>query len=724
MRRALTRVETIGAHAAVRPPAARAGLRVELGRLAAVVGVAGVAIAQPVLDAFGKSPETFIFRDAEGIDLVLFALAVVLVPPLVVWWVGVVIGVVAPRWRVLVHGASIGTLLGLAAVQVFSGLARPAAVGLAAFVAVAAWVLTVRSASFRLWSQLLAALPVFALVVFLLASPASDVVRGADFAAAASSGPVAPVVLIVLDELPTASIIDAEGAIDAVRFPNLARLAGQATWYRNHTTQSGFTDSAVPTIFTGRSPESIAPIFTENPDNIFRLLAGSHDLVVSEAITRLCPTTVCGDTPQAPTASADGEADGEVGPAMGPLFGDALDLWAERISGADAAVGFGDFEEVVVDGAPAAASSFGSSEVLTGQSPWWQEAVAVAAQPARLTDFLAALQPGDRPVAGVLHLVSPHFPWRYLPDGRTYADPSWAADLPINGGGDPWVGSMERQRHLLQASYTDRLVGQILQRLDEIGVYDDAAVVVTADHGVAFREGLQNRRLPVPEALPELMWTPLIVKAPGQTEPRVDDANVQNVDVLPTIAALIGVDIPWPVDGLDAGGDELAARGSNKWFRRFESATDPNPSSDLDVDGAAGFATMLDLTFPAIGPDDDPVSGLYALSGRGKLMGEEYRPTAEVDPATFAVDDLERLLGSADPVLVLTGTVADGGRESEHVVAALDGRIVAVSPVVERAHGGPAFALLLPTDRPVDLRRVRLGLVRGSEVLDAGAVGA
>ena len=63
---------------------------------AGLVGVAGVAIAQPVLDSFGKSPETFVFRDAEGLDLVLFGLAVVLVPPLVVWWIGVVVGCTAP----------------------------------------------------------------------------------------------------------------------------------------------------------------------------------------------------------------------------------------------------------------------------------------------------------------------------------------------------------------------------------------------------------------------------------------------------------------------------------------------------------------------------------------------------------------------------------------------------------------------------------------------------
>ena len=93
-------------------------------------------------------------------------------------------------------------------------------------------------------------------MIFLVGSPASEVVSAPRFAAAATGGDAAPVVLIVLDELPTASIIDDAGAIDAVRFPNLARLAGQSTWYRNHTTQSGFTDTAVPAIFTGQEPEA------------------------------------------------------------------------------------------------------------------------------------------------------------------------------------------------------------------------------------------------------------------------------------------------------------------------------------------------------------------------------------------------------------------------------------------------------------------------------------
>ena len=55
-----------------------------------------------------------------------------LVPPLVLWSAGLAVGWLAPRWRVFVHGASIGVLVGLAVVQLLVGAARPGGHRLAA----------------------------------------------------------------------------------------------------------------------------------------------------------------------------------------------------------------------------------------------------------------------------------------------------------------------------------------------------------------------------------------------------------------------------------------------------------------------------------------------------------------------------------------------------------------------------------------------------------------
>jgi hypothetical protein len=346
----------------------------------------------------------------------------------------------------------------------------------------------------------------------------------------------------------------------------------------------------------------------------------------------------------------------------------------------------------------------------------------VDAQPARVTAFIDALEPADKPIAAVIHLVSPHWPWEHLPDGEVYAEPADGADLPIDGDGNPWVTEEERQRHLLQSSYTDRLVGAILDRVREEGWYDDAAVVVTADHGISFH-GDKDRRLPVPDALPEIMWSPLLIKAPGQTEGRVDDSNALSIDIMPTVADLVGAELPWKVDGLVLGSEEQRARSSMKPFRRFEAGVDPHPSQDVEVDGDELFPKVLALAPPPMEAGEEPATVLARLSGRGDLVGQPLAATGEAYDGQIQVDGLDDQLKAKRRVVVLSGLV-DGDIGADHVVAAADGTIVAVSPVIHRNLGGAAYVLMLPVNgEPLDISRLELALVRGDQRLTTGPLG-
>src|SRR5690606_34861053 len=89
-----------------------------------------------------------------------------------------------------------------------------------------------------------------------------------------------PVVLIVLDELPTRSLLTPDELLDADRVPNLSRFAEDATWYRHHTTVAPLTSVAVPALLTGTEPRAVQPLWTEHPDNLFSLLAPTHELEV------------------------------------------------------------------------------------------------------------------------------------------------------------------------------------------------------------------------------------------------------------------------------------------------------------------------------------------------------------------------------------------------------------------------------------------------------------
>jgi hypothetical protein len=103
----------------------------------------------------------------------------------------------------------------------------------------------------------------------------------------------------------------------------------------------------------------------------------------------------------------------------------------------------------------------------------------------------------------------------------------------------------------MQAAYVDRLLGRLLAALRTSGLYDDAVVVVSADHGMSLLAGEPRRRV-TRRNLPNIAPVPLFVKQPGQDRGRVDERAVRTIDILPTIAAAAGVRLPWRVDGRPA----------------------------------------------------------------------------------------------------------------------------------------------------------------------------
>lgn len=114
-------------------------------------------------------------------------------------------------------------------------------------------------------------------------------------APAQAARPRPPVVMLVLDELPTNSLLDANGRIDAARYPNFAALAGQSTWYPNAAAVYDQTFLAVPALLDAKRPRPGVPFtYRGHPHNLFTLLArDGYHVHASEPITSLCPPRVC-----------------------------------------------------------------------------------------------------------------------------------------------------------------------------------------------------------------------------------------------------------------------------------------------------------------------------------------------------------------------------------------------------------------------------------------------
>jgi len=87
--------------------------------------------------------------------------------------------------------------------------------------------------------------------------------------------------------------------------------------------------------------------------------------------------------------------------------------------------------------------------------------------------------------------------------------------------------------------YADYLLGQVFDKLKEIGVYDDVAILITSDHGENFGElGIYAEHGTADCGTCRI---PMIIKWPGVKAGSVDDSFHYNIDLAPTMAELLGV---------------------------------------------------------------------------------------------------------------------------------------------------------------------------------------
>src|SRR5262245_25516237 len=654
-------------------PARDRSLTSELWLALEVAALTAFAFSRPVLDSFGRSPETFVARRATHLDIVLFALAVALIPALVVAAAGAATRLLGPTTRHRVHLGVVGVLGGLAAWRLGQNITgwpgsatKLQLAGILAAVTLAAlrWRVPV-TATFLRYAGVAS---VIFLVQFLVMSPASGLVFGGGGGAGgdvnarvahdlARNPHPAPVVVVVMDAFPTATLLDGHGHIDAAAFPNLAALAGSGTWYRNSTTVSGFTANAVPAIFTGRYParDDSSEVTGGKPQNLFTLLGGSYDLHVKEQVTRLCPAALC---------------KGAQGGSLGGLLDDAVGLWRKGNGGAAA----GD-REAALENMP------GITDIdRYAQFEHWIDA--------------QDLSPGGRPDLYAYHLLMPHGPWDTLADGTRYT----ASAPPTGTFAGVWGSrglAVGHEREILQAQAADKAVGHLIDRLKQASIYDDAMVVVTADHGDAFVPREPERGMSRAN-YEQILWQPLFIKAPHQAKGAIDDHNVMSIDVLPTIADALGVHIPWHVDGRPvrtAGRRDPAV----KWFD-----DDPNNAlrsrdgGRLKFDAEAGFAKLLTLR-GVTGPDAGaawrpaPYGDLFGRSVADLEVGSPAGQTVTMTDPTARLDHVD--LGKRLPLEIEGTSPLPVGT---HVAYALNGKIGALT-TVEPADGaeGPFVPGLL-----------------------------
>jgi arylsulfatase A-like enzyme len=197
---------------------------------------------------------------------------------------------------------------------------------------------------------------------------------------------------------------------------------------------------------------------------------------------------------------------------------------------------------------------FGRFLALAGMSGVYQDSVRASDINRRAFAFLEDAKSGH-PFLLFLNYMDAHSPYtppspfdkRFPGKNRYYLPPRYKE-----------LKQMERldvaeRNHLISQydggiAYLDKEIGSLLNRLRDLGLYENTLIVITADHGEAFGEKNQfshgNGRLDQAN-----VHVPLIVKYPGQDRAEQSDALASEIDLMPTVLDIAGIAPPSGLQG-------------------------------------------------------------------------------------------------------------------------------------------------------------------------------
>ena len=479
----------------------------------------------------------------------------------------------------------------------------------------------------RLFIRLAPPVALVAVAIFVLLSGIDRGGAGDQTAAAAGQPLVDPnsprpkiprrplAVMIIMDEFPADALLDRNGQIDAVRYPNFASLAATGTWFRNATTTYDSTTRAIPQVLDGvQARRNMDPTFRTHPRTVYDIFGRrGYRIVRNEEASAICPPRYCrGARPKRP--------------AILPLL------------------------------------ARGRRE--------------------RLDRFINSISPG-RPTFYMKHVLLPHGPYMFLPSGRQtrrgFQDPIPGMNSP-RGFGDRFLTDHNQQRMLLQIAFMDRQLGRMFTRMRRNGTFDTSLIAVTADHGMSFEVGVKDRRTATRGNIDEIAPVPFFVKAPGQRRGRTDRSYVRTIDLVPTMADILNVKMPYRASGRSAFSRASRQRRSVRMIKRkfngaltisarsFETRRRALVRRKVALFGSGDFRTL----YTGIGPN-------RGLIGR---RAADLRPAGlgRVRATISGANDMRNV--SPGSILLPTqvgGSINGGARGAKRDVAvAVNGRIEAV----------------------------------------------
>jgi len=496
-----------------------------------VLALWGFALAQPLLQLLASHPTFLLAHDLTGLEIILLPLVLCLLLPLILSFLLLLLARLTRVFEYLIVGVLCCLLLAnafwqfdLPDKQALQILLIAVGLCLAALLTRALYKFSAIQGFVRLTAC--AALVVFP-SLFLLSPAVMKIHTPRDLALDNETEfAITPnIFFLVFDELALNQLLDEQGQIDAKRFPNIHQLSQGSDWYRNVTAVNTRTELAIPAILSGERPDpqnSGPPVYAQYPDNLFSQLSSAYRINAFEPLTDLCPRKLCRR---------------KLGVQSRRIrikqFSQDLFLVYQHLI----------YPPFLRSQLPSINQSWGQFE-QSGDS--LKQRVARLEKFGRhhqLREFLESLEASIDPAFYFIHLMLPHIPYEYLPNGEIYNGRGEMPGLMKQKGQGYWSADAysvgEQQKRLeLQTRYADQFIGQFVERLRDLDLYEGSLLVLSADHGVSIRPNQFRRTLDESNRI-DIAVVPLFVKKPDQVHGKVVDDPVQLTDIRSIITNLL-----------------------------------------------------------------------------------------------------------------------------------------------------------------------------------------
>lgn len=332
---------------------------------------------------------------------------------------------------------------------------------------------------------------------------------------------------IVLDELSLSQLLEDPNSINIQRFPGFYELSKVTNFYVNTTSNAGYTESSIPSMLTGKLPDDFnnPKINFYYPQNLINLLSSEYDISADESVTSFCLNIGCKSKTSFEVSNRYREF----------LTSDLKILFKVSILP----------YKYTASKYPKVRTSWGNYEDQEEDRNFQKKYLEVNRLQS-LVEFINREVDEEKYKFNFIHVLFPHNPYEYLPDGRKL-EYGKALTMVPDAQDMKLHNKNLNQAYLLQLKYLDKLMGQLASKIKS--ELKDEIVIVTSDHGVSFQSNPSWRADSLEDVknneatFASVIRVPLFIHLPNNLDGQKKFKNVQLIDLYPTILEELDISV-------------------------------------------------------------------------------------------------------------------------------------------------------------------------------------